>query len=68
MSGPILDLGTVLTCPHGGHASPVTVNTRVLVNGLPVLVATSTGQCLTAERVPAGLPIPSGVQPRVIAQ
>jgi hypothetical protein len=114
MPGPILDLGTQLTCPHGGHASPVAINTRVLVNGLPallvsdgypiagcpfqvptphgptpqpcaeiawqasaarvvvnghpVLVATSTGQCLTAEHVPQGPPIPSGVQPRVIAQ
>jgi hypothetical protein len=114
MSGPILDLGAAITCPHGGRASPVTVNTRVLVNGMPallvtdsfliagctfeapmpdgtkphpcteilwnapatrvlvngtpVLLATSTGQCLSAEHIPQGLPIPSGVQPAVIAQ
>lgn len=113
MSGPILDLGATIACPHGGRASPVTVNTRVLVNGLPallvsdscpivgcpfeaptpdgttaqpcteilwtgpatrvlvagrpVLVATSTGQCLSAERAPQGPPTASDVQPRVIA-
>ena len=114
MSGLILDLGAEITCPHGGHVSPVTVNTRVLVNampallvsdgfpiagcpfeapmpdgarpqpcteivwnapaarvlvnGRPVLVATSTGQCLSAEHHPQGPPIPRGVQQRVIAQ
>jgi len=41
---------------------------RVLVNGRPVLVSTSTGQCLSAEHIPQGPPTPSGVQPRVTAQ
>lgn len=41
---------------------------RVLVDGSPVLVSTSTGQCLSAEHVPQGPPMLSGVQPRVIAQ
>lgn len=41
--------------------------TRVLVNGQPVLVVTSTGECLSAEQIPQGPPMPIGVQPRVIA-
>lgn len=41
---------------------------RVLVNGRPVLVATSTGQCVSAERIPHGPPMLNGVQPRVNAQ
>jgi len=41
---------------------------RVQVMGQPVLVATSTGLCLSAEQIPQGPPMPSGVQPRVIAQ
>ncbi len=114
MSGLVLDLGAAISCPPGGQVSPVTVNTRVLVdgmpallvndsfpiagcpfeapipdggkprpcteimwsapaarvlvNGRPVLVATSTGQCLSAEHHPQGPPMPSGIQPRVIAQ
>lgn len=114
MAGLILDLGAELTCPHGGQASPVTVNTevlmngmpallvsdsfpiascpfeaplpdgakpqpctdiswsapaaRVLVNGRPVLLATSTGQCMSAEHIPQGPPMLTGGQPRVIAQ
>jgi hypothetical protein len=41
---------------------------RVLVTGRPVLVSTSTGQCLSAEHIPQGPPTTSGVQPRVTAQ
>jgi hypothetical protein len=113
-SGLILDLGAAITCPHGGQASPVTNNTRVLVDGMPallvsdsfpivgcafeaprphntgpqpclqtmwnapaarvlinghpVLVSTSSGQCLSAEHFPQGPPTTSGVQPRVTAQ
>jgi hypothetical protein len=113
MVGLILDLGAVITCPHGGRVSPVTVNSRVLLNGMPallvsdsfpiadcpfetpipdgdkpqpctevrwrspaarvlvdgrpVLVATSAGQCLSAEHNLQGPPMPSGVQPRVTA-
>jgi hypothetical protein len=114
MSGLILDLGAVIICPHGGQASPVTDNNRVLVdgtpallvsdsfpivgcafeaprphstglqpclqtvwnapaarvlvNGHPVLVSTSTGQCLSAEHSLQGPATASGVQPRVTAQ
>jgi hypothetical protein len=113
MWGLLLDLGARITCPHGGQASPVPGNFRVLLNGtpallasdsfpilgcpfqgpvpdstgpqpcvqvvwskpaarvlvdgLPVLVSTSIGECLSAEHVPQGQPVLSGVQPRVIA-
>jgi len=40
---------------------------RVLVNGQPVLGATSTGRCLSAEGIPQGPPMASGVEPRVMA-
>ena len=114
MAGLLLGSGAQMTCPHGGRASAVSVNTRVLasgvpvslvgdnfpiancpyevpgpsgstpqpcteilwsapaarvlVNGRPVLVTTSTGVCLSAEHIPAGPPLTAGVQPRVIAQ
>ncbi len=114
MPGLMLDLGAAITCPHGGHVSPVTdiarvlvdgrpallvgdsfpivgcpfevptpggtrpqpcIDTmwsapaaRVLVTGRPVLVATSTGECLSVERIPQGPALTSGVQTRVIAQ
>jgi hypothetical protein len=114
MPGLILDLGSTIACPHGGHASPVTDNTRVHVEGMPallvsdgfpivgctfeaptptttkaqpcidtawsapaarvlvkrhpVLLSTSMGQCLSAERIPQGPATPSRVQPRVVAQ
>lgn len=38
ISGLILDLGATIVCPHGGEASPVTDNTRVLVDGTPALL------------------------------
>jgi hypothetical protein len=41
---------------------------RVLVDGRPVLVAASTGLCLSVERVPQGPAVPSAVQQRVTAQ
>jgi len=114
MAGLLLDLGAEVTCPHGGRASAVSLNTRVLANampvllvsdsfpiancpheeptpngarpqpcteilwsapaarvlvdGHPVLVDTSTGLCLSAEHIPAGPASPAGVQPRVTAQ
>ena len=53
--------------PDGGKPQPCTEimwsapAARVLVNGRPVLVATSTGQCLSAEHDPHNPPMPSGV-------
>jgi hypothetical protein len=39
---------------------------RVLVNGAPALLQTSTGLCLAADQAPQGAPVPVTVQPRVV--
>lgn len=41
---------------------------RVTVNGSPVVLATSTGVCLSPEQAPQGPPTVPVVQPRVVAQ
>ncbi len=41
-TGPLLHLGATVTCPHGGQATPVPSNTRVLVGGQPVTVVSDT--------------------------
>jgi hypothetical protein len=41
--------------------------TRVTSMGQPLVLATSTGLCLSAEQIPQGAPIPVTIQPRVIA-
>jgi hypothetical protein len=41
--------------------------TRVTSMGQPLVLATSTGLCLSAEQIPQGAPIPLSIQPRVIA-
>ena len=38
MAGAVLQLGAVALCPHGGHITPATSNTRVLVDGSPALI------------------------------
>ena len=40
---------------------------RVTVNGTPVLIATSTGLCQSAEQIPQGPPVVAGFQTRAIA-
>jgi hypothetical protein len=40
--------------------------TRVLVNGQPVILQTSTGLCQSVEQIPQGPPIVVATQPRVI--
>jgi hypothetical protein len=40
---------------------------RVKVNGSPVILGLSTGLGQSVEGIPQGPPIPSGVQPRVVA-
>ena len=41
--------------------------TRVLINGQPALLQTSTGLCLSAEQIPQGPPIITVTQTRVSA-
>lgn len=38
-TAPLLHLGAMVTCPHGGQATPVPSSARVLVGGQPVTVA-----------------------------
>jgi hypothetical protein len=40
---------------------------RVLANGAPLLVQTSTGLCLSPEQIPNGPPMILATQPRVVA-
>jgi len=40
---------------------------RVKVNGVPVILSLSTGLGQSVEGIPQGPPIPSAVQPRVVA-
>ncbi len=41
---------------------------RVLVNGQPAILQTSTGICQSAEQIPQGTPLLASVQPKVSAQ
>ena len=41
--------------------------TRVLVNGQPVIVQTSSGLCQSIEQIPQGPPTVVAAQPRVVA-
>lgn len=109
MPGPLYHVGAQGMCMHGGQASTISGNTRVLVsgqpvavlsdtttiaacpftvpskpqpcvtvrwlvpaarvlvNGQPALLQTSTGLCLSAEQIPQGAPTITVNQSRVIA-
>ena len=41
MPGPLLHVGATVMCVHGGQATPVVPNPRVLVNGQPTVQMTS---------------------------
>jgi hypothetical protein len=64
MPGPILHLGATVLCVHGGQATPMVPNARVLVSGQPVttlstpyavagctLPPVAGGPCVTAQWV-----------------
>jgi len=38
MPGYLVQMGATIICAHGGQATPVPTNTRVLVGGQPVLL------------------------------
>lgn len=42
MPGPVVQVGATMMCPHGGQASAVPGNSRVLLGGMPALVLTDT--------------------------
>ena len=69
------DQTLVAGCPFnvGGGPHPcvrvqwLTPAVRVLVNGAPPLLQTSSGLCLAADQAPQGAPLPVTAQPRVVA-
>ncbi len=63
--------GCSFTIPPGKPQPCVKVQwlvpaTRVLVNGQPAILQTSTGLCQSAEQIPQGPPTVVATQPRVI--
>lgn len=63
--------GCAFTVPTSKPQPCVTIQwltpaTRVLVNGQPVILQSSTGLCQSAEQIPQGAPIVVTTQPRVI--
>jgi hypothetical protein len=80
MPGPIVHLGAVVTCLHGGQAQPVAPFPRVLVSGQPIvtlavpyvvagcaLSGTPTPPCVTAQWVVGATRVLAGGAP-VITQ
>lgn len=37
MPGPLLHVGAIVMCAHGGQAQPTALNPRVLVSGQPIV-------------------------------
>ena len=59
MPGPVLDVTSVMTCPHGGKVTNVPSQPRVLVNGQPALVLPDVGTVAgCAFTLPGGKPSP----------
>lgn len=56
MPGPLVHLGATVLCTHAGQATPLVVNPRVQVSGLPVVTLASpyvvAGCALTAVPLP----------------
>jgi uncharacterized Zn-binding protein involved in type VI secretion len=75
----LADTYVVAGCPFQVPAGPTTKPqpcvkvqwlvpaTRVLVNGQPAILQTSTGLCLSIEQIPQGPPTVVANQPRVVA-
>jgi len=62
MAGPILHLGAVVTCAHGGPATPTVPSTAVFVSGMPIAT-------IAAPYAVAGCPLPpAGNRPCVTGQ
>ena len=64
--------GCAFTVPPGKPQPCVTAQwltpaTRVLINGQPPILQTSTGLCLSVEQIPGGPPMVVSTQPRVVA-
>ena len=80
MPGPILHVGAVVTCAHGGQATPTAPSPRVLVSGMPAVTVTApyavagcafippagNGPCVTAQWVVGTVKATSMGQPLAI--
>ncbi|MET8336028.1 hypothetical protein ABZV14_27865 [Streptosporangium canum] len=60
MPGPIVHLGAVVTCSHGGVATPLTPNPRVLVSGQPVVTVGTPYAVTGCSLTPSGVFCASG--------
>jgi hypothetical protein len=71
MSDPYLIAGCPFTVPSGPmpcvRIQWLTPALRVLVNGVPPLLQSSTGLCISAQQTPNGPPTVPVNQPRVVA-
>lgn len=62
MPGPILHMGAVVTCAHGGQAMPTVPSSAVFVSGMPIAT-------ITAPYAIAGCPfVPPAPGPCVTGQ
>lgn len=80
MPGPLLHLGAMVLCSHGGTATPTAPNARVLVSGQPSVtmpapyvvagclfnIAGGPAPCITGQWVAAALRVFSNGQPVVL--
>jgi hypothetical protein len=81
MPGFLLHIGAMVTCAHGGQATPSSPNPRVLVLGQPVVPVTSpylitgcllppppgaNGPCVTAQFVTSSVRVTSMGQPLLL--
>lgn len=60
-TGSLLHVGATVLCSHGGQATPVPTNSRVLVGGQPVTVLPDT---YTVAGCPFQIPIGTGTKPQ----
>ena len=80
MPGPILHVGAVVTCAHGGQAMPTAPSPAVMVSGMPIATIAApyavagcafvppagNGPCVTAQWVVGAVQVMSQGQPVVI--
>jgi hypothetical protein len=80
MPGPILHVGAVVTCAHGGMATPTVPSPTVLVSGMPIVTIAGpwavagcafippagNGPCVTGMWVVGAVQVTSNGQPVAI--
>jgi hypothetical protein len=79
MPGPLLHVGALVLCAHGGQAQPTVPNPRVLVSGQPTVtmvapyvvagcpfVPVAPSPCITAQWIVAATRVTSNGQPLVL--